>query len=201
MRQGLTRCPLGADGSLCDLRLHGYRARKTGPPFPLAVVRCVRHGGQAFTVYPPGHVPYGRVAIVPDGEGRTRPIAPCGTMWDAAHDAAEGRRWPLDGTAPADRRTQGRWLERGAALLGLELIPGDPAEELVAAALRAPLVTLREARSRYASAEGWTGRAEAILHALGAIERPAGLLVAGHIAGLWGRPSRWDPGGQVLRPV
>jgi len=36
----------------------------------LFVVECRTHGG-TFTVYPPGHVPYGRVAVAPvDAEGR-----------------------------------------------------------------------------------------------------------------------------------
>ncbi len=57
-------------GPPCDIRVHHRRRRKTGPGFPLFVVECRTHGG-TFTVYPPGHVPYGRVAVAPvDAEGR-----------------------------------------------------------------------------------------------------------------------------------
>lgn len=63
---------LGSSGTgpPCDIRVHHRRARKTGPGFALYVVECRTHGG-SFTVYPPGHVPYGRVAVAPvDAEGR-----------------------------------------------------------------------------------------------------------------------------------
>ena len=54
----------GRDGQPCRLSLHHERPRKTGPCFALSVLRCRAHG-IAFTVYPPGHVPYGRVALAP----------------------------------------------------------------------------------------------------------------------------------------
>ena len=41
-----------------------YRARRTGPCFPLAVVGCSRHPLGRYTLYPPGHSPYGRQAVV-----------------------------------------------------------------------------------------------------------------------------------------
>lgn len=154
-------------------------------------------------MYPPRHVPYGRVALLAGEQGTEVPSASSqsATIWQAAYDAAAGSRWPLEGTEPGDRRTQGRRLERCATLLGLDVTLSARTEERVASALSMPLLTMREARSAYAAARSWTARGEAALRALGAVERPAGLLVAGHVAGLWGRPSRWDPGGQVPRPV
>jgi hypothetical protein len=70
------------------------------------VVRCRTHAG-AFTLYPPGHVPYGRQAVeplAPDGgrllgertEGEPNdPLEQqlAGGLFDAALDAAAGRCW------------------------------------------------------------------------------------------------------------
>lgn len=51
------------------MRVHHRRERKTGPAHPVVVAECLTHG-VAFTLYPPGFVPYGRAAIVPvDDEG------------------------------------------------------------------------------------------------------------------------------------
>ncbi len=57
------RCPLGGDG-VCRLTVQLYRPRKTGPGYPVQVLLCRTHG-RSFTVYPPGHVPYGRIAVAP----------------------------------------------------------------------------------------------------------------------------------------
>jgi hypothetical protein len=59
-----------SDGKACRLTVDHLRKRKTGPCFPLTVVRCAEHG-HAFTLYPRGHVPWGRRAVVlvdPDGD-------------------------------------------------------------------------------------------------------------------------------------
>jgi hypothetical protein len=50
----------------CVLRVHHFRPRTTGPAFPIAVLLCGPHR-RAFTLYPPGHEPYGRVAYAPVG--------------------------------------------------------------------------------------------------------------------------------------
>lgn len=54
-------CPYGEG---CRITGHGFRHRKSGPGHPLAVKRCQVHE-RYFTVYPPGHVPYGRQRISP----------------------------------------------------------------------------------------------------------------------------------------
>jgi hypothetical protein len=94
----------------CCLWEDHRRERKTGPLFALTVARCGPHD-RSFTLYPPGHVPYGRIAIAPvsvDGalvkeapsEERTAGEAPVaqpslsGTVFGAAIDAAAGRAWP-----------------------------------------------------------------------------------------------------------
>ena len=146
-------CGLGA-GDACHLVVDHHRPRKTGPCFPLAVLRCTTHG-RAFTLYPPGHVPYGRRAIAPvaaDGslvraddldEARPRgaghevepdeqvvspeALAFSGTVFDAALDAACGRIWQRDHLPGGTDRwwsTQGRWIERALLLLGLARTSG-----------------------------------------------------------------------------
>ena len=63
------RCPRGEEGESCQITLQGFRARKTGPEIPLQKATCATHGG--FTIYPLGHVPYGRVRVAPvDLSGR-----------------------------------------------------------------------------------------------------------------------------------
>ncbi len=72
--EGIDRCPLATVGETCGLRKHDFRDRKTGPEFALRILYCRRHR-HYFTVYPPGHVPYGRQAIAPlDEQGRV--VAP-----------------------------------------------------------------------------------------------------------------------------
>lgn len=171
------------------------------------MARCHEHG-LTFTIYPPGHVPYGRAAVVPDdAAGREARTASGARTWgrtifEAALDAATGVRWPGSDGTPADRRTQGRWLERGATLLGLDLGLGERTRERIASALDVPLLRLRDLPSASLWAGGsWTDRGRALEAVLEQVREPARLLVAGHVAGLWGRPSRWDPGGRTLRPL
>src|SRR3712207_4169119 len=50
----------------CVLTVHHLRERKTGPQIPVTVMQCHTHG-RAFTLYPLGHVPYGRLPVAPVG--------------------------------------------------------------------------------------------------------------------------------------
>jgi len=205
-----SRCPLGDDGSECRVGLHDHRSRKTGPQIPLVVARCHRHE-VSFTVYPPGHVPYGRTAVAPvDLQGRrvapTEPaelgvsIGVSGTMWEATADAAAGVRWAEAGGPGGSRRTQGRRLVGAAVLFGLRSEPR--VREQVATVLGIATLTLHEAARRCSEFATWRDRAQQLLGLLkrclaGGLSRA--LLAAGHLTGLWGRPSRWDPGGGRLR--
>lgn len=202
------RCPLGDDGSDCRVGFRGHRPRKTGPRIALTVARCHRHG-ISFTVYPPAYVPYGRVAVTAlDLEGRRveaepgAPVAVAGTSWEAVADAAAGRRWPETGGALGSRRTQGRRLGLGAWLFGL-LAPVR-VRERVATVLEVPALTLHEAAQSHPGLARWRDRAQLLLHLLGQCltgGQPDVLLAAGYVTGLWGRPSRWDPGGRRLRSL
>jgi hypothetical protein len=46
------------------MKKHDWRERKTGPGVPLRVIFCHSHN-RYFTVYPMGHVPYSRMAMLP----------------------------------------------------------------------------------------------------------------------------------------
>lgn len=216
------------DGSDCSIAIHGYRSRKAGPSHPLAVARCKRHE-VAFTLYPPGYVPYGRVAIAPIdggcqvlhdttdaevGEGvtcneRAKQLAWNATIFRAALDGRAGLAWPREssGGAIGSWRTQGRWLAFIATWLGLT---GTEVKQWsYAGPLGVPTLTLREASAGYADAKGYVARGQAValvLDALSAMTVTGRLLLdlllaAGFVAGLWGKALRWDARTETLHDV
>ena len=69
------------------LVVHHLRERKTGPQIPVTVVQCRTHR-RAFTIYPLGHVPYGRLA----GRRRdgTRPRCICAGIVAVWHSSLAG---------------------------------------------------------------------------------------------------------------
>lgn len=207
-----TRGPCWDDATPCEIAVHHRRSRKTGPPWGwVDVLRCRGHG-RAFTVYPPGHVPYGQVPLVvlaPDGgavlgaDGKTDE-----TFFAAVMDAAkaEPALWPR-ASAPtppgAVRSSQRRRVHGAAALLGLA---GDaPGPDVSAAVTHLPCGALVEARQQLAESHGLPAWARALVGFVGDLARRAGralmdrLAVLGHLAGWWGRPYRWVPrGGRLL---
>jgi len=221
-------CPSRKTGDApCRLSVDHHRERKTGPCFALAVVCCGLHK-QAFTLYPHGHVPDGRVAVAPvgadgavvrdetaaedklaAGTASRAPLDWSSTVFGAAVDAAAGQAWPRRG--PARRRswrTQGRWLARGARLVGIAPRAAPDAlrhRERMARHLGVPTLRLIDGARRWDEARGYRDRGAAIVAMMAEVERARSvadrLLGAGAIAGLWGRPSRWDPGGRVLRSL
>jgi hypothetical protein len=202
------RCPLGEDGSPCRVLAHHRRERKSGPEHPVAVCRCHTHG-VSFTVYPPGHVPYGRIAMVAaDSEGRrVRGDALGSTVLSAVLDASEGEGEIGDdgaGASRAHRRTQGRRIGLCAAIVGIGGVLSEQVRGRIADALSVPLLTLRAMAQTYAASRSMRERAGAVRRVLKYMDlarRRIGLLVAGHFAGLWGRPSYWDPCSQMLRAL
>lgn len=201
-----TRCPLGGDGSACQVTGHDHRERKSGPEHALAVCRCRGHGA-SFTIYPPGHVPYGRVAVVAvDSEGRVIQGDALGqTIFGAARDASVQR---VESEAPGgervSRRTVARRLSLCASLLGICAGMTDGVRGRIGEALRVAHLTLREGAARYASSSSLRGRALAVLDVLERLRAwrgGAGVLVAGQAAGVWGRASRWNAGAKMLRPL
>lgn len=180
-----------------------WRPRKTGPRHPLMVVRCSVHH-VAFTVYPPGHVPYGRVPLMHVGsDGSTvRDATWTGTLFEAAIDAAEGRAWerPVrrwNGetpdpalVVPGDWSTQLSRLDLGVRCLGLASDLPGPIRYQIARALGVDTLLLRETCA-WMTAGGYQARGQAVrtvLDALGPTPKLDRLLHAGHLAGAWGRP-------------
>ena len=184
------RCVFAAASETCCVFVDHYRDRKTGPCFPLAVVGCSCHAFGRYTLYPPGHVPYGRQAVVrcslsgPLLRDRARGQAVWqATLFGAATDVADGQRWPAD--SPADderrRRTQGGRLELAGQLLGVHL--------------RVPTMTLRTAAGQWTTS--WMTRGAAVLAVLRALLVDDSLLdrilAAGAVTDLWPPHQRWDP--------
>ena len=200
------RCVFAQDRERCRFRVHHYRSRKTGPCFALAVVGCLAHPDGRYTLYPAGHVPYGRVAVAPvsasgtlylhEATGRPRWEA---TLHAAALDAAGGVRWSEE--SPFDdlrrRRTQGRRLDLAGHLLGVHPSMEARIRERVATRLSVPLMTLGEASRSWGTS--WTSRGRAILAVLDAIpvqaSLPGRILAAGAAGGLWAEPRWWGHAG------
>ena len=198
------RCVFALASETCSLLVDHYRARKTGPGFPLAVVGCIRHPLGRYTLYPPGHVPYGRQAVVPCSpsgpllQDRTtgRPVW-LATLFDAPTDAAVGQRWAAH--SPSDdarrRRTQGCRLELAGQLLGVHPELNARPRERIATHLRVPTMTLRTAADQWATS--WMARGAACLAVLRALPVDESLLdrilAAGAITDAWPPFQRWDP--------
>ncbi|MFQ5601074.1 MAG: hypothetical protein ACE5G2_11045 [Candidatus Krumholzibacteriia bacterium] len=208
-------CVRGSRGG-CRLRIDHFRERKTGPCFPLAVIVCAMHRF-AFTLYPPEHVPYGRVAVAPvdiagaviverDEEGGER-VAWELSLFRAAVDAAAGLAWQRGSrwADPRRWRTQGRHLTVGARLLGIAGEIGKRKREQMARLLGVALLVVSSAAETYRTAVGYQARGWAVVDVLTELNGhgPLGdrMLAAGAAVGLWGAPSRWDPGGGAFRPT
>ena len=208
------------DGRPCRIEHHHQRERTTGPRFSLTVVLCKAHR-RAFTLYPPGHVPYGRRAIAPvasDGGPVRRSgnatrkcrISDCAdTYFDAALDGADGRAWPREYKPGGSGRWWGvqvRKLARATHWLGVDPVDPPRHTEAIATALALDTLLLTEQKKLIAAHPGYRARSRAVRSVLSALIRrpvvPADrLAAAGFIAGLWGTPFRWDPSPGVLRPL
>lgn len=208
------------DDMPCRLSVDHLRERKTGPCFPLTVLRCRTHA-LAFTLYPPGHVPHGRQAVAPvapDGHEETLPpddvvgettplIRWQRTLLAAALDAAAGRAWPRASRPDHELGgwgSQGRLLSRGERLLGVSPEQDEAQRLRVADALSLDTLLLRD-QARLARGAGYRVRGQAVVTVLAEVERQgcvlAPLLRAGHEAALWGPALAWEAATRVLRPV
>lgn len=204
----------------CRLAVDHTRCRKTGPCFPLTVLRCRAHGRYSFTLYPPGHVPYGRYAVAPiavDGgavqqhgpeDARVADFAEPwrSTIFVAAIDAAAGKPWPrLDAQPGPWYSTHKRHLRRLARWFGLLEDPSQRSH--IAASLGVALLVITEGVRDLAGGSSYRAFGAAIVRILFAmpkmtpLTRCDHLLGAGHHAGLWAQPLRWEPRSQQLRKV
>lgn len=197
-------CNRESDGS-CRIALSHWRKRSTGPRHPLAVVCCQTHG-VCFTLYPPGHVPYGRIPLVelardgvPIDKGRDPPFRH--TYFDAALDAAAGIAWPqssLEGSLQPRFLTQTRHLHRCSLLLGLSGTASSKDREKVAEQLDIGGLILQQARSKLL-AGGFRASGQAICQVLMVLSEsePTSqrLATCGHYASIWPRNQRWMASG------
>jgi hypothetical protein len=185
-----TDCPWGSPDTPCDVYVHTLRARKCGPNHPLAVCRCRAHD-VAFTVYPPGFVPYARRNLLPLPEDTTPSVA------TVADQAANGQPWPRHMPGGSDRwwTTQTRLLARAISLAGAD----DLARDMIALAIGVPLAVLDAMRK----AVGYRQRGLAVRSFLDSLEPLPleRLLLAGFLAGLWGPAFRWQTLPPRLVPV
>lgn len=214
---GLRQGPCeGVDERDCRIVVHDRRHRKTGPRHPLFVLRCEVHR-KSFTVYPPGHVPYGRrplVVLAPDGGDVDHRVGSGvdrfqETAFEAAIDGAGGKAWrrseSTDYTWCPDRKqmmprrsdatgpawsTQKRHLARARHLLGMSANTDD---EVVAFAelLDVDALLILEGRS----ARGLSAESQAVCCVLETLDQnPQNrLLETGARAGLWPSPLVFDP--------
>ena len=197
------RCVYASPTEACSVYVDHRRQRKTGPRYPVAVVGCTEHPVGRHTLYPPGHVPYGRAAVVSCSAsgallraGETRDRWWETTLFCAAVDAADGARWPSD--SPADdsrrRRTQGRRLELAGRLVGVHPELDEGTRERVASRLGVGTMMLRSGARSWS--RSWTQRGAAVLAVLVALALDGALLdrllAAGVLVGVWTGVGRWD---------
>jgi hypothetical protein len=128
-----------------------------------------------------------------------------GTVFDAALDAAEGVPWPREPTRDEEMwSSQGRNLSFALSLTGVDPEMDDGLRHRVADALSVPMLTMLAGAARIRRGPGYEARGVAISSVLAEIPLADVLrrvLVAGHVAGLWGPPRWWDAHLQILRPL
>ncbi len=116
------RCLASLAGEPGACRIHGagWRERKTGPRHRLRKVRCRTHW-TAFTLYPTGHIPYGREPVLGQcPEAREDPRA---SLVGAAVAASRGDLWVedlIEDEVGPVKRTQARRIARVAFVTGLD---------------------------------------------------------------------------------
>lgn len=140
-----------------------------------------------------------RLAVVDEAKGQ-KTFAAEGPVPDD-DSKPKARLWPRlgeDGHSGPTRSTQARRIHRAAELLGL--VAGQGLEPAAVASLTGlPCGALVEWKARLSAARGLLARAQVVAAAcrelvsepsLGLMDRLAAL---GYLAGLWGRPYRWQP--------
>ncbi len=205
-------CPFQIrDKRPCKILRSYFRDRKTGPCFPLLVLKCETHE-IGFTIYPPGYTPYGRKLLAPvanDGYPTTEKSGPLrfeGTYFDAALDAAKLDLWPyqsLEGSAVSRRITQKRHLDRAALILGVHPELDERVREELAQILSLPGQQLLDCANTIRENCDDHCRGKAICKILSLIEESSGafnrLADAGAAVCLWAWPERWNPTLKIFR--
>lgn len=192
-----------------------------GPCFPIRVMRCRvhRHG---FTLYPPGHVPYGRKRLAAaacdgsleqsnqsGGEGCGQALAEehfRGTYFEAALEAAAGKAWPQTGYEGSQQErfpSQMRQLRRSLRLLGVAPELGSRQRERVAAVLGVPGQKLEDAARGLETQAGYQSLGQAAVAVLQVLPSDLSLFErlaeSGFVLGFWPRPLLCLGAGRPLR--
>lgn len=205
-------CPYQSPGQqTCKVNLDHLRDRKTGPCFALYVMRCRGHR-KGFTIYPPGHVPYGQkpvAPVAPDGgwiAGQSGAKRFAGTCFDAALDAADNHPWPhasYDGNLHLRFRTQLRHLDRLCLLLAIKPDIDEYLREEVSNILSVPGQVLHDSTGLVQEQSGFRTLGTAICNVLETIPETSTLFEriaeAGAVATLWPAPCFWDCQHQMLK--
>jgi hypothetical protein len=202
-----SQCPCADDDNPCWLKRHSFRVRKMGPGFPLRVFYCHRHQ-RYFTVYPMGHVPYGRESAVPvDPSGWPINVEESSiaqrwkkTFFVAALDAAEGQLWlkeVIRGDPAVPRYgTQERWVKLSGRLLGLGSDVSEQAAEKVVHELQIPAGEHRRARRDFQHSRALCGRGRAVWEVVRLLRVDKQLwfrfVRSGCLAGVWKRVIIWE---------
>lgn len=195
--EGIDSCARGAEAERCAISKHSWRSRKTGPGFPVRILRCRNHA-HYFTVYPTGYTPHSRQRLAP--MAATRGGQWDGTVFEAAAGAAAGKlglREVVYGD-PVEPRyaTERRRIARAALLLGLAAEADERLAQIVAHSLGLIGLDHQRARQAFAGAQTLCARGAVIVSTLDAMPLggalDARLLGAGFLVGLWGRPALWD---------
>jgi len=210
-----TTCAWASEGAApCAVGKKCDRRQKTGPCHPVCVLRCATHC-VCFTVYPPGHVPHGRRAVInlaldgsdpDDGDADDADVSDTpgildGTQLEPAWEAGHGKTWSREYELTVTENwfgTQWRQVERATHLTGVALDVEEPDQITRAEILSIDALRLREGQAMIRRSPGIRTRGLAVVHVLkAALAHSRSLLdrvlVAGHAAGLWGRPFRWLP--------
>lgn len=216
-------CPFVKSGdAACRLSVDHLRERKTGPCHPLTVVRCAEHK-HAFTIYPRGHVPWGRLAVVyvdrdgelvkngePEKDGELLKNGEHqweGTIFEAAADAAAGVAWARSWESSENGcwTSQNRLIELGLNVLGLGPEQSTDLRRDIGEVLGVDTIVLLEWAKRMREKPGYRCCGEAVVDVLATAAKLPGLLkrllVTGHLAGCWGEPLWWDVDRKVLRKL
>lgn len=197
----------------CKVVIHFWRERKTGLLRFLAVAKCNEHN-KAFTLYPPGMLPFKRQALVVniDIDGKVVNAEDIETLtketlFEAAYDKSIGEEWPKE--QPADSPvtskrfdTGSRHIRQSAQLLALNPDMTSNVNQAITEVLDLNPLMVSEQRQLIGSSSTDKCRSLAISSILKELswsetlfER---LVAAGNIAELWPKMYRVNPHNKYL---
>lgn len=178
-------------------------------------MRCKVHGG-CFTVYPAGFARYQRQPVAQTAYGssdlrETREERALeafeGSQFEAAVDAWKGKAWLREWVAGLRKwwETQRRQLEKALRLLGLDPGMGQEKSLRIAQVLDMDHLAMVEQKRKLVVQPGYRCRGHGVITMLQALVKRTcpveRLLLAGHQAGLWGKPLWWDVEAGIIRQV